>query len=519
MILEMEAYDGILADLDGVVTDTARLHAAAWKTLFDEVLARQVAETGRRLEPFDAERDYRRLVDGKPRLEGLTAFLASRGLTVPAGRAGDPPEAETLHGLSARKNRCFHDLLAREGVPVYETSVAFLRHAREQGLKIAVVSSSKNCSAVLAAAGLDALFDVQLDGNDLEALDLAGKPEPGAYLAAAERLQVAPGRSVVIEDAVAGVQAGKAGGFARVIGVDRGGQRAALCRAGADIVVEDLAEITLAHDDGSAAGEAPPHALACFDDIAEAVKHRHPVLFLDYDGTLTPIVARPELAVLSEAMRAALRAQARVATVAIVSGRQRENVEDLVKLPELYYAGSHGFDISGPEGCHIQHQVGAGYVAALAEAERELRAGTAHIDGALIEGKRFAVAAHFRLVQAADLPGFRELVSEVAARHPELRVTGGKKILELRPRIDWDKGKAVLWLLDALQPGHDDELPIYIGDDVTDEDAFEALRGNGIGILVSATPRPTAAAYRLRDPEDVRRFLERLTALLEACST
>jgi trehalose 6-phosphate phosphatase len=493
MILEVEAFDGILADLDGVVTDTARLHAAAWKTLFDEVLARKAAETGRPLEPFDAERDYRRLVDGKPRLKGLTAFLASRGLTVPAGRAGDPPEARTLHGLSARKNRCFHDLLARDGVPVYETSVAFLRHAREQGLKIAVVSSSKNCSAVLAAAGLDALFDVQLDGNDLEALGLAGKPEPGAYLAAAERLQVAPGRAVVIEDAVAGVQAGKAGGFARVIGVDRGGQRAALCRSGADIVVEDLAEITLVHDDGSAAGGAPPHALARFDDIAE-------------------------VALLSEAMRAALRAQARVATVAIVSGRQRENVEDLVKLPELYYAGSHGFDISGPEGCHIQHQVGAGYVAALAEAERELRAGTAHIDGALIEGKRFAVAAHFRLVQEADLPGFREFVSEVAVRHPELRVTGGKKILELRPRIDWDKGKAVLWLLDALKLGQDDSLPIYIGDDVTDEDAFEALRGNGIGILVSATPRPTAAAYRLRDPEDVRRFLGRLTALLEASS-
>jgi alpha,alpha-trehalase len=515
MILDAEAFDGILVDLDGVVTDTAGLHAAAWKRLFDEVLAMKAAEEGLNLEPFDADRDYRTFVDGKPRMEGLKAFLTSRGLTFPVGSAGDLPEAETLGGFSARKNRYFHDLIAREGVPIYETTVAFLRHAKEKGLKIALVSSSKNCSAVLTAAGLEALFDLQVDGNDLETLGLHGKPEPDAYRTAAERLQVVPRRAMVIEDAVAGILAGKAGGFARVIGIDRGGQREALCQAGADIVVEDLAAISLTHDDRATEKGVPPHAFERFGDIAEAAKHRRPVLFLDYDGTLTPIVARPELAVLSEEMRRALQAQARVSTVAIVSGRERENVEGLVKLPELYYAGSHGFDISGPEGRHIQHQVGARYISALAQAERELREGASSIKGALIEGKRFAVAAHYRLVESADLPAFHELVTKVAVRHPELRVTGGKKVLELRPGIDWNKGKAVLWLLNALKLTSDDNLPIYIGDDVTDEDAFEVLRGDGISILVSETVHPTAATYHLRDPHEVRCFLERLTALLQ----
>ncbi len=174
MILDSEALDGILVDLDGVVTDTARLHAAAWKRACDEILAARAAETGHEMEPFDIDCDYRRHVDGRPRQDGLKSFLAARGLDLPPGNPDDPPEVITLGGVSARKNAYFRELLARDGVPLYESSLVFLRRAKSMGFKIAVVSSSKNCGVILKSAGLDDLFETKVDGNDLEALGLAG---------------------------------------------------------------------------------------------------------------------------------------------------------------------------------------------------------------------------------------------------------------------------------------------------------------------------------------------------------
>lgn len=514
MILDAEAFDGLLVDLDGVVTRTATLHATAWKKLFDEILAEQAAKRSTVFQPFDQDRDYRDYVDGKPRLDGLTAFLAAREIKIPLGEFSDPPEKETLYGLSARKNAYFEGLIEQEGIPVYDTSLTFLKRARKAGWKTAVVSSSKNCTAILAAAGLTELFDARVDGNDLEALGLPGKPAPDPYRTAAERLQVAIKRAVVIEDSSAGVEAGRAGGFGLVIGVDRGGQKDALYAAGADTVVEDLAALSTAGKHIPLDNTAPPSALDLFDDIAGALKHRRPALFLDYDGTLTAIVARPELARLSEEMRATLRELSRLCPVAIISGRARRNVEDMVGLADLYYAGAHGFDISGPHGQRIDHQEGASYVPALAVAEQELRETTSDIKGALIEGKKYAVACHYRQVASKEVSAFRQRVEAIASRHPELRLTGGKKVLELRPGIDWHKGKAVLWLLDALQYSFDDVTPLYLGDDLTDEDAFNALADHGIGILVTEGPRPTTARYLLRDPGEVQRFLERLAIVL-----
>jgi trehalose-phosphatase len=254
--------------------------------------------------------------------------------------------------------------------------------------------------------------------------------------------------------------------------------------------------------------------------IPSALKHFHEIaghsdqlpVFLDYDGTLTPIVNHPEKALLSDSMRQTLEALARQASVAILSGRDLDDVRQRVNLAAIIYAGSHGFDIAGPRG--LRRQEATEFLPVLDVAENEFREKLAGIAGVLIERKRFSIAAHYRKMNESDFPKLERIVSDVTARHGELRRMEGKKVYELLPDIDWDKGKAVLWLLEALGLEHADVRPIYIGDDRTDEDAFRALGQRGAGILVSEQSRPTAASYSLKDPTEVERFLRELTATL-----
>ncbi len=226
-----------LFDLDGVLTDTARIHAAAWEEIFDDFLARH----GER--PFDAVRDYDEYVDGRPRLDGVRSFLASRSITLPEGGPDDPPGAETVAALAARKNDRVLALISARGVEAYPGSVRYVKAARAAGLRCAVVSASANCRDVLRAAGIADLFEAIIDGHVADDEHLAGKPAPDTYLAGARALGVDAGAAAVFEDALAGVEAGHAGGFAIVVGVDRVGQAQALKDHGADIVVHDLAEL------------------------------------------------------------------------------------------------------------------------------------------------------------------------------------------------------------------------------------------------------------------------------------
>ncbi len=256
-----------------------------------------------------------------------------------------------------------------------------------------------------------------------------------------------------------------------------------------------------------------PSALSAFDAIARRLLGRRPAVFLDYDGTLTPIVDRPELAVLSAAMRAAIERLAARCPVAIVSGRDRADVERLVGLDALYYAGSHGFDITGPGGFTMQHEGGAAHAPALRHAERELHHRLRDVPGVLVEGKRYAVAVHYRLTLAHRAADVERAVDGVVGAVLGLRKTGGKKIFELRPDVPWDKGRAVLWLLEALGLDDGSTLPCYLGDDETDEDAFRALADRGVGVVVSHERRWTHAGYGLRDVGEVREFLTRLASL------
>ena len=231
-----------LFDLDGVLTQTASVHRAAWQETFNACLSRW-APAGEQPAPFDADVDYGRYVDGRPRADGVRCFLASRGITLSDGEPDDPPERDTVHGVGNRKNEILLRRIRGDGVQVFEESVAYVRSTAEAGLRQAVVSSSQNTHEILAVTGLSGLFEVVVDGVLARELGLPGKPQPDTFLEAARQLGVSAGQSAVFEDAVAGVAAGRAGGFGYVVGVDRVGQAEDLRRNGADVVVEDLAQL------------------------------------------------------------------------------------------------------------------------------------------------------------------------------------------------------------------------------------------------------------------------------------
>ncbi len=256
---------------------------------------------------------------------------------------------------------------------------------------------------------------------------------------------------------------------------------------------------------------ARPNALQEWPAIASSLQGRRLAVFLDYDGTLTPIVARPELAVLDEEMRATLRRLAGAWPTQIISGRGLEDVRRLVGIDSLWFAGSHGFDLAPPRGVPGGRQVAPEVQPQVRAAVEELRQAISAIPGALVEDKRFSAAAHYRLVDEESVPIVERVVDEVVARHPALRKSYGKKVFQLEPALDWDKGKALLWLLEAT--GQRRALPIFLGDDLIDESAFAAVHDRGLGILVAELTRPTAARYSLQNTTEVRLFLERLAAL------
>jgi beta-phosphoglucomutase family hydrolase len=242
MKVDLTRFDAVLFDLDGVLTDTARVHAASWKKMFDAFLRQRAEATGDPFHPFEMD-DYRLYVDGKPRYDGVRDFLKSRGIELPEGRPEDPPGRATVCGLGNRKNEMVKEAIKEVGVDAYPGSVALVRYVLDHGLRTAVVSASANCAAVLAAAKIADLFEVRVDGVVLKERQLRGKPEPDSFLEAARQLGVAPSRAVVLEDAISGVQAGRAGAFGLVIGVSRKSDEDALAQNGADVVVHDLAEL------------------------------------------------------------------------------------------------------------------------------------------------------------------------------------------------------------------------------------------------------------------------------------
>lgn len=505
--LEPGRIRAVILDMDGVLTDTARVHEAAWADLFNGFLERR----GEPCAPFTSE-DYRRHVDGKPRLDGVRDFLAARGIELAEGSPDDPPDASTIHGLGKRKNRAFQAAIERQGVEAFPDAVAFLDRLERAGIASAAISASRNADRVLRAAGLRDRFAVLIDGEVAADRGLAGKPAPDVFLAAAAELGATPGQTAVAEDAVSGIEAAKRGRFACILGIARNQDGADLRAAGADIVVPSFTAVEIAGEEPLRERHDLPDAFEVIEELkGDEGGSRAICLFLDYDGTLTPIVERPEDADLSPAMRQRLERVAARHRTAVISGRGLDDLLDRVAVPDIFYAASHGFELRHPSGEVRTRDEAEAAAARIGDLEQALQRAFAAIDGIQLERKRFGIAVHYRRAAADAEPEVERLLERVAADFPELTVKAGKKVREFVPAVDWHKGKALMWIMESTGLTPENAYPIYIGDDVTDEDAFETIDDWGCGIVVGVDgPTATAAYFFLEDVEAVGRFLDAL---------
>jgi len=509
--LKPKDLDALIFDLDGVITQTRELHKKAWRRLFDGFFEETKGEASMSSDDYDA------YIDGKPRYDGIKSFLSSRGIELPFGSEGDKPGNDTICALGNKKNRIFNDLIKEEGVKVYDGAVKRIEQWRGKGIKTAIVSSSKNCKTIIEQAGISALFDVRVDGLVSADRNLKGKPDPDIFLEAARELGARPERSIVFEDAISGVQAGQNGFFGLVVGLARFDNKEELLDHGADLCIPDFDEFDL-FDDEEIAGYfryTKPMVFSEDADVFERLTEKTPVFFLDYDGTLTPIVQHPEDAVISDEMRDSLSELARLFTVAVVTGRDKEDVRDFIRLDHLIYSGSHGYVTSGPNGLYMEHEQSEEIIETMDKVERDLNdLLDEQAEGVQIDRKRFAIAIHYRNAHEKDVPYVHQVAEKMIKKYEGLKSGEGKMVVEIRPDIDWHKGKAVLWIYETLglaeKPGY---VPVFIGDDVTDEDAFKALKGKGLGILVENRGQDTAAEYSLKNVFQVRQFFKKIIAL------
>jgi len=529
------SFKSVIFDLDGIITKTALIHAAAWKGAFDEYLHLREKRDDEAFREFTHEGDYLPYVDGKPRYEGVKSFLESRNIHISYGEPTDPPGKETICGLGNRKNTKFIEVLREKGAEVYPSTIELIKKLIDKGIKVGVASSSKNCKYILESAHIESLFETRVDGVVSVELNLKGKPQGDIFVKAAFNLGTLPKESIVVEDATSGVLAGRNGGFGLVLGVARENNEEELLANGADLVVSDLSDINLSLIE-KWFNKKPLLLLDVWEkdpqekDIYECPKDiqinpkflknsksaflgdRKPVFFLDYDGTLTPIVSRPELAVMSSDMRSIVKEIASKYTTAIVSGRAREDVQNLVKIEGIFYAGSHGFDIKGPDFSLIEPKAES-TIPLVSQITKELKETVGSIEGVIVEHKKFSVALHYRLVNIDFVPQIKETVYRMISGHKELRIMEGKKVFEILPAIDWNKGKAIRWIMQALNKNFDKASVIYIGDDTTDEDAFRVVRTRGVSILVSQELRPSAADFLLSSPKEVEELFEKIIKL------
>jgi trehalose 6-phosphate phosphatase len=496
-----------IVDMDGVITRTAEIHAEAWKIMFDDFLSKR---EGKQYKSLDIISDYKKFIDGKSRMDGIRSFLASRKIILPEGSPEDGKHKETINGLGKRKNEIFLNLINEKGVQVYEDTLETLTRWKKAGIKLAVITSSKNGRFIMEKTGMLDMFEVMVDGIRSEELKLKGKPEPDIFLQACEELNTDIQQAIILEDAVSGVEGGKKGKFALVIGVARNNDEKLLKEAGADIVVTKLTDIDILIKENNKAVAELPDASESIDKIKSLIGNKKPVLFLDYDGTLTPIVSNPDDAILSDHTRDILVKLADKYLVAVISGRDRADVKSKVALENLIYAGSHGFDITGPDNLEMELDEGKKVIPDLDRAEESLNKNLGHIQGVLVERKKYAIAVHYRNVKDDMVQEVRNAVHTELDKQESLKEGKGKKVLELKPDFEWHKGKAIEWLKDALEINDEKYVIFFIGDDVTDEDAFRSIKDKGIGIMVGDHNEKTEALYRLKDTESVPEFLKEL---------
>ena len=492
---EQKPFLAVIADTDGVLTSTAVVHRQAWQRMFDTFLGDYPAQAS------FSDSDYLTYLDGKPRYTGVSDFLSSRNIELPFGEPDDSPEKETICGLGNRKNVLFLQLVEKAGVQVLDGVRSALMRWRRGGLKLGVISASRNCRAILEAAKLTQCVDVIVDGE--HALELGLKDKRAIMLQAAKQLDVEPERAVVLEDATAGIRAAREGGFGLAVGISRGNTARDLTDAGASVVASSLSHVRFVRQ--------LPQALNSWHEVTELRQKRALAVFLDFDGTLAPIVDDPSQAGMSPEMRMAVEQLSQSCPVAIVSGRDRADVEERVNIDGLVYAGNHGLDIAAGTLKKTQPDAEQA-VGAIEQARSALEQRLGTLPGVIIERKRLSVGVHFRQVQDSAVVQQVQSVVEQVTAETGLRRRKGKKVFELEPNVEWDKGRALNWLLDALPMlSATDTFIVYIGDDETDEDAFAKLDGRGVGIRVGDSIADSLADYCVADQQEVISVLKRLT--------
>lgn len=478
-------YKAMILDMDGVVTNTREMHFDAWKISIDQFLSEHGDKT------LFEKKDYAKYVDGKTREEGIFSFMQSRKINL---------SSESIKALGIKKNQLYLKKLREIGPEVFEDSVKAIKSWKDQGIPVAIISSSRNCSEVLEKAGIKNLFDAQIDSVTAEKSHLKSKPEADYFVEAARLLGESPEDCAIVEDSLAGIKAGNEAHFKGVIGMSRKGQTPAslLYAEGATLVVDSLGEITNAQN-----------AIEDWHSIRQKIGEREVALFIDYDGTLSKIVSDPSKAEASPALLAILKECSLSLKIAIVSGRDRLDVKQRVNLENIFYAGCHGFDISGPGGFHFIVEEALPILPEILAARQLLEGFKKDFSGILIEDKKFFIAVHYRNVSEEDQTKVKEKVREVANRFENLAIREGKKVIELAPKLDWDKGSAIRKLSTVLEINPEQTVSIYLGDDLTDEDAFREINvTNGIGIKIDqGQQKNTAADYLLKDPLEVKEFL------------
>ncbi len=488
-------------DLDGVLTQTHDLHARAWNKLFQEFLLKRRQESHNKnedLHDYDAKKDYQNLLDGKPRLEGIKSFFKSRNI---------PIEEKLIVDLGEKKNIFYQELLEREGPHLARESVSFIQKLKEHNIPMAVVSSSRNCRLILKMAGIDDYFKVIIDPQIAESKHLRGKPRPDYFIEAAQKLNKQQNECAIVEDSLAGIKAGKDGHFKKVyaIKLDKDKQAMEKLKAeGADQVLSSLWEIKEAQELLTL-----PDALDVFKSIFPENEKKNYFLFLDFDGTLSPIVAEPEKARPLEGIKEIVQRCSELSPVCIITGRDTEVIKKLLPLTDIYYAACHGFEITGPKGYHYELPEALALIPAFDRAQHLLTLRLSGMEGLIIERKKFGLAFHYRKMGSDSvIATLKKEIQEYCLNHPEFRFQLGEKVIEIQPHLNWDKGKALLKLYQVLNLKMKDTPPLYLGDGNTDEDAFREMRECGIPVLASIEVRPTLARYHLKGPEEAKKFLE-----------
>ncbi|WP_408095764.1 trehalose-phosphatase [Peredibacter sp. HCB2-198] len=482
-----ESYSAVILDLDGVLTDTRNLHYDAWKQTFDEYL-RNYGQG-----PF-SPKEYEQYVDGKPRSQGILDFLIFRGI---------PITSSELQKLGERKNKLYLSELDQYGLVVFSDALRSLKRWKERGVPLAVVSSSKNTSKILDRLGIRNYFNVEMNALKGEELHLQGKPSPDFFLEAARKLNKDPEECIVVEDAVSGIEAGIDGKFGSVIGIARPGQTGAkeLSNAGADFVVNSLEEIF----------DLKPNLLKNWRRFAKFINGREMALFLDFDGTLSEIVPNHTEAQMVEEIRPILTRIAESIKVAIISGRDRQDVKARVGIDGVFYAGCHGYDISGPGCFHFQVEEAEIASEEMSEAIQKIEGLKNKYPDLSIEKKKYFTAVHYRQVPTSLHSKLENEIKNLIKDYKKLELRKGKMVLDLAPRLKWNKGEAVKKLCDVLDLEPGKTVAVYIGDDLTDEDVFCELQSWGVGIKVGIEGMAgTCSEYSLRSPSDVVTFLSKI---------